>query len=222
MAVDQCSTINLKSFRFLVIPTATPMLMKRRIPLFLVMVFCLEAIIYFWAVWTTEAEFVFDKCARNSGRVSSMLNLLILVLIGHFSFKRIYEDEHKKNTFRILLSLFAINHLIHFFYVFQSFRSHSWDLSVSENLHGLITFIFIMIIPVLVWMKEKGGKLFFIALTLHLFNVSYFIMKTFYSKVQPDKPAYHNQFGILVTIAALFYVLFSFFREYRQRNHARA
>ena len=191
------------------------MLTKNKIPLLIVFICCVEMGIYLWAVWTTESEFVFDKCARNSGRVSSFINLTILLMIGFYGFKEIYLDEKKKNTFRILITLFAVNHLVHFFYVFQNFKHHSFELSLTENLHGFITFIFILIVPVILWLYNNLNMVFYAGITLHLFNVSYFIMKTFYSKVKPDKPAYHNQLGIVVTTIACIYILYRFFREYK-------
>jgi hypothetical protein len=89
------------------------------------------------------------------------------------------------------------------------------QLSLLENLHGFITFIFIVSMPVLLWLTKRSNTTLFILITVHLFNVSYFIMKTFYSKVQPDKPAYHNQLGIAITTAACLYVLYGFYRDYR-------
>ncbi|HSY76347.1 MAG TPA: hypothetical protein VK890_05795, partial [Bacteroidia bacterium] len=123
------------------------MLTKKRIPLLIAFIFCLEAVIYLWAVWTTEAEFVFDKCARNAGRASSAIILITLLMVGYYGLKGIYLDDKKKNAFRVLITLFAINHLIHFFYVFMRFKSHSETIDIAENLHGFITFIFILIIP---------------------------------------------------------------------------
>jgi hypothetical protein len=117
------------------------MLTKNKIPLLIAFICCLEVVIYLWAVCTTEAEFVSDKCARNSGRASSLINLTILLMIGYFGLKKIYLDEKKKDAFRILITLFAINHLVHFFYVFQNFKHHAWVFSVTENMHGFITFI---------------------------------------------------------------------------------
>jgi hypothetical protein len=207
------------------------MLTKSKIPLLITLIFCLELAIYLWAVWTTtldksnffwiEPEFIFDKCARNSGRISSFINLTILLMIGYFGFKKIYLDERKKDTFRILITLFAVNHLVHFFYVFQNFKHHSMELSLSENLHGFITFIFILIVPIILWLYKNFNAIFYAGITLHLFNVSYFIMKTFYSKIKPDKPAYHNQLGIVMTTAALIYILYRFFREYKPKDKAR-
>lgn len=204
------------------------MLRKSKLPLLVVLIVCLELVIYFWAVWTStlgkdnffaiEPEFIFDKSARNSGRISSFINIAILLMIGLYGFKKIYADEKKKDTFRILITLFAVNHLTHFFFVFQNFKHHSMELSLSENLHGFITFIFILIVPLILWLIHKLNFLFFAAISIHLFNVSYFIVKTFYSKVKPDKPAYHNQLGIAITTLACLYVLYSFFREYLQNK----
>src|ERR1017187_2055862 len=107
---------------------------KKRIPLYIAIICCLEVVIYFWAVWRTETEFIFNKCARNSGRVSSAIILIVLVMVGYYGLKKIYLDDKKKDSFRILITLFAINHLVHFFYVYQSFKHHSLELSVAENL----------------------------------------------------------------------------------------
>lgn len=199
-------------------------------PLLVAYIICLEMAIYFWAVWTStldesnffaiESQFIFDKSARNSGRISSFLNVGILLMIGYYGFRKIYLDEKKKNAFRILITLFAINHLVHFFFVFQNFKHHSWELSWLENLHGFITFTCILIVPIILWIISNLNMMFYAGITLHLFNVSYFIMKTFSSKVQPDKPAYHNQLGIVVTTAACLYVLYGFFREYRLNSAA--
>lgn len=201
------------------------MLTRSRIPLLAAAIIILEIAIYLWAVWTSrmdkasffaiEPEFIFDKCARNSGRISSFLNLAILLMIGYYGFRKIYSDQKKKDAFRVLVTLFTVNHLAHFFFVFQNFSHHSMELSLAENLHGFITFICILIVPAILWLFESRSTVFYAAITVHLFNVSYFIMKTFYSKVQPDKPAYHNQFGILVTTAACIYVMYRFMRDYK-------
>lgn len=202
------------------------MLTKNKLPLLISLVICFEILIYWWAYWTStldrdnffaiESQFIFDKCARNSGRISSALNLAILLLIGYFGLKRIYLDNAKKDAFRVLITLFAVNHLVHFFFVFQTFRHHTLTLDVSENKHGFVTFLCIQVIPVVLWKFKDLNKGLYLLVVLHLFNVSYFIMETFYNKISPEKPAYHNQFGIYVTTAACLYVLYRAFREYQQ------
>jgi hypothetical protein len=201
------------------------MLTKKKLPLLVASIICLEIAIYLWAVWTStldksnffaiEPEFIFDKCARNSGRVSSTLNLIILLMIGYFGLKQIYHDGKKRDKFRILITLFAVNHLVHFFFVFQTFKHHTMALDIFENKHGFITFICIQLIPIILWTFKKLTTVLYISIILHLFNVSYFIMETFYNKIKPDKPAYHNQFGIAVTTAACIYILYRVFREYK-------
>lgn len=189
------------------------MLTKKRIPLLVVCICCLEALIYLWAVWTTDPEFIFAKCARNAGRASSAIILIVLIMVGYYGLKKIYQDDTKKESFRILITLFAVNHLIHLFYVFMNFKSQAIILSISENLHGFITFICILILPVILWASNKLSRVLYVAIILHLFNVSYFINKTFLGKVKPGHPAYHNQFGIVVITAACLYILYRVFRE---------
>lgn len=194
------------------------MLTKSKLPLLIVLICASEAVIFLWAVWTTEAEFVFDKCARNSGRASSAIILSVLVMVGFYGLKRIYPDEKKRDSLRVLFTLFAANHLIHFFYVFQNFKSHTMTLSIAANLHGFTTFLFVLIMPFILWWVQKINTLLYFGIILHLFNVSYFICETFLSKVKPDQPAYHNQFGILVISAACIYVLYRVFRESRLKT----
>lgn len=207
------------------------MLTKNKLPLLIALIIFVEVFIYFWAFWTStlnesnffaiQSEFIFDKCARNSGRVASALNLIILLMIGYFGLQKIYLDNTKKDKFRVLITLFAVNHLIHFFFVFQTFKHHTMTLDISENKHGFITFICIQLMPILLWTCRNLNKVLYVSIILHLFNVSYFIMETFYTKIKPDKPAYHNQFGIAVTTAACVYILYRVFREYKLKPNFR-
>ncbi len=204
---------------------------KYKLPLLISSVICLEILIYLWARWTAnldgddffaiESQFIFDKCARNSGRVSSVINLILLLVVGYFGLMEIYHDDKKKVRFRVLITLFAVNHLIHFFFVFQTFKRHTMALNISENIHGFLTFISILLIPIILRTFKKLNMALYIFIILHLFNVSYFIMETFYSKITPDKPAYHNQFGIVVTTTACIYILARIFREYKLNSKRR-
>lgn len=66
-----------------------------------------ELLIYLWAVWTTtfdasnffaiKPEFIFDKCARNAGRISSALMLTILLTACVYILYRVYI-ENKRST----------------------------------------------------------------------------------------------------------------------------
>jgi len=201
------------------------MLAKNKLPQLVALIVCLDILIYLWAFLTStidlssffaiESEYIFDKCARNSGRVASALNLIILLMMGYFGLKQIYLDDKKKDNFRVLITLFAVNHLVHFFFVFQTFKHHTMALNISENKHGFITFICIQVMPIVLWKIKNLNKVLYVSIILHLFNTSYFIMETFYSKIKPAKPAYHNQFGIAVTSVACIYILYTVFSEYK-------
>jgi hypothetical protein len=205
------------------------MLTKNRIPLLIAFICCIEVLIYVWAVWTAslnksnffaiEPEFIFDKCARNAGRISAAIILVTLLMVGYYGLKEIYRDDKKKDSFRVLITLFTLNHLIHFLFVFLRFKSHAAPLTIGANLHGFITFIFIIIVPFILWTYKNLNRVLYWGLILHLFNISYFINKTFLGKVNPpDHPAYHNQFGIVVITAACLYILYRVFLE-NKRNH---
>lgn len=214
-----------------------PMLTKKRIPLLIALICCIEVSIYLWAVWTTtfnmsnffaiQPEFVFDKCARIAGRVSSVLILISLLMVGYYGLKKIYADDKKKDSFLILITLFTLNHLIHLLFVILRFKSHGESINidgpinVGGTIHGVITFTFIVIFPFILWTYKHLNKLLYFLIIFHLFNISCFIIKTFLGKVKPpDHPAYHNQFGIVIISSACLYILYRVFLENKRNEPA--
>ncbi|MBK7383271.1 MAG: hypothetical protein IPP83_16705 [Flavobacteriales bacterium] len=189
-------------------------LYRSKLRTLILLLLCLELVIFLWALGTTEPEFVCDKCARNSGRVSSIINLGTLLLIGYYGFGKIYDDEAKKHALRALITMFTVNHVVHLAFVLWNFDHHHMVFSVAENVHGALTFACLLTVPVVIWFINSSKPWWNVLLVIHLFNVGYFIMKTFDSKIKPEHPAYHNQLGIAVTGAALIYVLFRTVREY--------
>lgn len=128
-------------------------------------------------------------------------------MVGHFGLKTIHAEEGKKNAFRMLLTLFAVNHLFHFYFVSHYFTDQHMDLAISHNIHGFITYMFVMFIPVVLWTRKKMTRVLYYTLILHLFNVTYFICITFYARYKPVDPAYLHRLGILVMIGALLNML---------------
>ena len=190
------------------------MLKKYSLPLLIGFIILLNALIYLRAVSTIEdSDLIFGECARNSGRTSAALNLALLFMLGYFGLRTIFNEEIKKKVFRILISLFAVNHLIHFFFVSQYFKDQFLELDISHNLHGFITFICVLILPVILWSTKKLNKLLYFVTLIHFFNVTYFISITFYSRVKPEDQAYLHQFGILIMIGLLFFILYRVIRE---------
>lgn len=213
------------------------MLTIKRIPLLIALICCIEVSIYLWAVWTTtfnmsnffaiQPEFVFDKCARIAGRVSSVLILISLIMVGYYGLKKIYADDKKKDSFLILITLFTLNHLIHLLFVILRFKSHGESINidgpinVGGTIHGVITFTFIVIVPFILWTYKHLNKFLYFLIILHLFNISCFIIKTFLGKVKPpDHPAYHNQFGIVIISSACLYILYRVFLENKRNEPA--
>jgi hypothetical protein len=204
-------------------------------PLLIALICCVEVSIYLWAVWTgtfqetnffaIQSEFIFDKCARLAGRISSVLILITLSMVGYNGLKKIYADDEKRNSFLILITLFTFNHLIHLLFVILRFRSHGESISLDGpihlggTVHGFITFMSIIIIPFILWNYKHLNKLLYFVIILHLLNISCFMVKTFLGKVKPpDHPAYHNQFGVLILTAACLFVLYRVYIENKGKS----
>ena len=188
-------------------------------------ILCLEVAIYFWSTWTAtlregsyfsiQPTLIFAKCARNSGRVSAAINLIILLFIGYFGLKQIYFEKAKFDTFLNLVSLFTINHLIHFFYISQNFKRKSKTIKVSDEKHGIVTFVCITLFPIILWYFKNLNLVLYICIILHLFNVSYAFMDVLYNKIRvKSKRRNHNRFGIIVTTIACIYLMYRVFHEF--------
>jgi len=200
------------------------MLTEYKMPILIAIILCFEGMIYLWTAWTATFresnfffvahELIFEKCARLSGRVSATVNLIVLVMIGCFGLKQIYLANTTLNIFLILVTLFAVNHLIHFFYVYQNFKHRIMVLKIAENKHGFITYMCILLLPIILWSYKELSVVLYSCIVLHLFNVSYIIIETFLIKVKQGQRAYHNRLGILLTTAACIFVLCRFILEY--------
>ena len=188
-------------------------------------ILCLEVAIYFWSAWTATLRegnyfsiqpiLIFAKCARNSGRVSASLNLIILLFIGYFGLKQIYFEKAKLDTFLNLVFIFTINHLIHFFYISQNFKRKSKAIKVSDEKHGIFTFVCITLFPIILWYFKNLNLVLYVYIILHLFNVSYAFMDVLYNKIRvKSERRNHNKLGIIVSTVACIYLVYRVFQEF--------
>lgn len=179
--------------------------LKPRLYIFLIVL--LNIVIYITALSTETADRVFAECARNLGRTAAAINLILLFLIGHFGLKTIYKEGLKLNLFRLFITLFAVNHLIHFFFVYQNFNWQKMELNVYDHLHGFITFISLILLPIIVYKFKRLSKFLYGYLVIHFFNATYFIGISFYARYKPGiDEAYLHRIGIFLMILALLYV----------------
>ena len=186
----------------------------KKLLFFIVIILVLNILIYWRALVTLEFDnLVFAECARNSGRTSAALNLTMLMMIGFYGSKRIFMNPAKVSTFRILATLFTVNHLVHFFFVSLNFKSQHTPLEISENIHGFVTFISIILFPFAVWTIKSINTTFGILIVIHLTNVTFLISKTFYGRYNHEDPAYLHRIGVLVMIGAVLYMLYGTLKE---------
>lgn len=182
----------------------------------------LNIIIYYRALFTIEPSVeIFAECARNSGRTSALINLIILLILGYFGLKHILTSTTLKNTLTTLTILFAVNHFIHFLFVIQNFDSYGYDFIATEHLHGMFTFFSIFIIPFLLhWLKKLHWSIYTLII-LHFYNVTYLISDTFYARYKPIDPAYLHRIGVVVMILACVYIFYRTVIELRKMHLSR-
>ncbi|MFT7085906.1 MAG: hypothetical protein ACJAV5_001628 [Vicingaceae bacterium] len=190
---------------------------KYRLPLSVIAIVALEALIVIWFTFTIDESLFFEKCARNSGRVSAGINLALLLFIGKFGLKNIYESS-KRETFHILVVMYAVNHLIHGYFIYQNFSYKSYELKFMDPLHGFITFVLVLLFPLFTWKVKQLSKLTYTIIILHFFNTTYFLILTFYGRIKPERPEYMHQAGILIMIGALLWILFRVYKETIQKD----
>lgn len=185
----------------------------------------LELLILLWAIWTatlSESNYlaiprnkIFEKCARNSGRVSALLNVLILIMIGQNGLVKIYSSDETYSSFLNLVSLFTLNHLIHFGYISSNFKRQSLKLKLNEEKRGIFTYVCITIFPIFIYACRHLNLAIYLIILLHLYNVSYVFVMALYTKIRvKSKITIHNKFGMATTIASWMLLLYSVLMDF--------
>jgi hypothetical protein len=138
----------------------------------------------------------------------------MLWILGSLGLKQLYAVHIQWEFFLVLSTLFAVNHVMHFYYLVQNFKQRALVLKVSENRHGCITTICILLFPFVLVFFTHLNTLLYIVIVIHVLNVSYAIMDIFNNKVKQGTNAYHNQLGILITASGCVYVLYRMYCTY--------
>lgn len=189
---------------------------------YILIILSLEVLIYIWAAWTATLQngnyfaishkLIFEKCARNSGRISAILNLVILLLLGYYGLKQIYSEKEYFDIFFNLITIFTINHLIHFFYISQNFKRKSLKIKLSEEKRGVFTYICITLFPIFIWYFNNLNTVVYICIILHLLNVSHVFVLALNTKIRvKSRITIHNRIGIIATIVAWIFVVYRIF-----------
>ncbi len=180
------------------------------------MVILLEFVVFLWANISVEySDYVFEKCARNSGKASALINIILLSQLVHYGLKGLFQKRERKVQFDLLVFAFALNHLIHFSFILGNFNSKHLELIPAEHVHGVLSFGLILFAPVILGLsKILSGRIYFLIL-LYIVNSSLFIIKTFVSLISPERYAYFHQFAILVIINLLIGLIYRVYTENR-------
>lgn len=176
----------------------------------------LNALIYWRASAVHEPALeMFAECARNSGRTSAAINLIMLLFLGRFGLKDVFGDANKKSWFFWLASLFCVNHLLHFVFVSQNFNLHHEALIWTDHIHGVILYLGLVALPFAIYFFKKMNPILYVLILAHLLNVTYMISITFWGRYKPVDPAYMHRIGVGVMILAVLYLLYRSLVDWR-------
>lgn len=194
-------------------------MLKLRLPLFIAAIILLNVLIYYVALWLEPIDRLYPECARNSGRTSAAINLILLIMVGYYGLKNIYSNTKIKQRFQLLITLFSVNHFIHLFFVSRNFETAGTaELRMVDNIHGAIIFASLILVPIIVLSVKKLNLILYVLLIAHLFNVTYFMIMTFHSRYKPGvDESYLHRIGNLIMILACIYVLYGAFKERKLR-----
>ncbi|MFY0598243.1 MAG: hypothetical protein JXR03_01140 [Cyclobacteriaceae bacterium] len=178
-----------------------------------------EVAIYYWSVYVAPAEdLIFQLAARYSARTSFFLFSSVLVFTGLFGLLRIFSSRRKRFVFLTLSLVFAVNHLIHFFYLVMNHISQDISLLIPKNGLGTLGYIIISLAPIYLQKIVDLTKKQYWAMQVYLLSVSGFFVVAYLRRLSEDiifaSPA--SLFKIHLTIITIL-IAFIAFRAYSEQ-----
>ncbi len=129
--------------------------MFRKIAVLLMLIILWETGIYFWVLNNTP-EALYQLSARYSARTSFVLITIILLWIGATGLRKIYRSAFKRLHLITLILLLAVNHLIHFGFLYANLQPENFGKFLLENHLPALLYVALMISPWLLFSKKHS------------------------------------------------------------------
>lgn len=141
-----------------------------RISLLIIVV---EAVIYLLCGYLADSPFSWQLMARYSARVSFGIFFVLQIVIAKKGLKCVWQEDFSQWHF--LLFAFALNHLIHFFFIAAHFAKIDWEFNPMRQGFGLLVYLLLPIVLFLSSRANKSFKLFYwlSQILLLLANISF-------------------------------------------------
>ena len=96
---------------------------------------------------TSNAAVYWQLAARYSARITFYILCIILFWTGIKGLKNIYANEKTRILLINLFALLAINHLIHFYFIYKNFEINNYEWFKAKHIAGSIVYPILVITP---------------------------------------------------------------------------
>lgn len=124
-----------------------------------VLIIALEIIALFYVDSITEVlDINFSLKARYSARISFATLTIIGIWMAAIGLKNIFANDKKRQLFIGGILAFTINHLIHYWYLYQNFEANGLDISSKYISFGALSYLILTFVPILIWKWNQLTK----------------------------------------------------------------
>ena len=123
--------------------------MRRLFPILAILI--LEAVAYFYTLdLTDDLDTMYSLRARYSARISFLLLCLIGTWIASLGLNSIFSNPDKRNLLIGGITAFTINHLIHYYFLYQNFEVSGLDITSKYISFGALAYVILTFAPILI------------------------------------------------------------------------
>jgi hypothetical protein len=197
--------------------------MKNKLMLFSGVVMVLEIAIFFWVDYISTADYlVYQLAARYSGRLSFMIFAGMMLFTGIVGLKQIFKTERLKSFFIILLSLFSVNHVLHFYFLAMSHLEQNETLLIPKNIIGGTAYILLILSPFYLFKREMTTKIYWsVQSFLFLLTVIFFVSYLRRFMIEFPQPTHIGVlYSIITTIGLL--VFLNGYKVFKESTESRS
>lgn len=153
----------------------------------IILVALLELAVFYWsAYFAPSSELGFQLASRYSARVSFVIFSFVLLFTGILGLKKIYSRESYRKVFMTLIGAFAVNHLIHFYFLAMNHWVQGLDLFIVKNAFGTLAYLTLSLIPVYYWNRPNISSKEYRILQGYLVLIAGFFVGAYVKRLQEE------------------------------------
>lgn len=194
--------------------------MKKKTFLFFLIITILEVANYYWSGYFAPSEELgFQLAARYSARFSFVIFCIILTFTGLLGLNKIYSSHSYRRIFIALIGGFALNHLIHFYFLTMNHIVQGIDLLILKNAFGSMAYLFLSFVPVYFWKRPKVSVKEYWTLQIYLLIISSFFIGA-YVKRMKEEIIFPSSEALLIThgVILVSLLILNIYRVFQEKS----